>query len=185
MTPPRRQRRQPNPPSPPSPSPSSPRLRPPPYAETTDGRTPYGDTTDGRTPHGAAGGRAPHGVADGPHAHGTPDGQPPPRNPERLYAVTGTADGGRAELDLVTLIVARRTPPPGASPEHTAVLDLCAAPLSLAELSAYLALPFSAMTVLITEMITAELVQARAPATRRTAPDRSLLEAVMHGLQKL
>ncbi|MEU3029472.1 DUF742 domain-containing protein [Streptomyces incarnatus] len=117
--------------------------------------------------------------------HGTPDGQPPPRNPERLYAVTGTADGGRAELDLVTLIVARRTPPPGASPEHTAVLDLCAAPLSLAELSAYLTLPFSAMTVLITEMITAELVQARAPATRRTAPDRSLLEAVMHGLQRL
>ncbi|WP_436318735.1 DUF742 domain-containing protein [Streptomyces griseofuscus] len=175
MIPPRRQRRQPNPPSPPSPSPSSPRLRPPPYAETPDGRT----------PHSAVDGRSAHGVADGPHAHGTPDGQPPPRNPERLYAVTGTADGGRAELDLVTLIVARRTPPPGASPEHTAVLDLCAAPLSLAELSAYLALPFSAMTVLITEMITAELVQARAPATRRTAPDRSLLEAVMHGLQKL
>lgn len=180
MTPPRRQRRRPTPP----PSPSSPRLRPPPYADTTDGRTPHGPA-DGRTPHGVAAGRSPHGAPEGPQAHGTPDGQPPPRNPERLYAVTGTADGGRAELDLVTLIVARQTPPPGASPEHTAVLDLCAAPLSLAELSAYLTLPFSAMTVLITEMITAELVQARAPATRRTAPDRSLLEAVMHGLQKL
>ncbi|MFJ8428150.1 DUF742 domain-containing protein [Streptomyces sp. NPDC094021] len=183
MTPPRRQRRRPNPPTPP-PSPSSPRLRPPPYADTADGRTPHGPA-DGRVPHGVAAGRSPHGAPEGPQAHGTPDGQPPPRNPERLYAVTGTADGGRAELDLVTLIVARRTPPPGASPEHTAVLDLCAAPLSLAELSAYLTLPFSAMTVLITEMITAELVQARAPATRRTAPDRSLLEAVMHGLQKL
>ncbi|TXJ71595.1 DUF742 domain-containing protein [Streptomyces lavendulae] len=192
MTPPRRQRRHPNPPTPP-PSPSSPRLRPPPYADTADVRTPHGPAdgrvphgpADGRVPHGVAAGRSPHGAPEGPQAHGTPDGQPPPRNPERLYAVTGTADGGRAELDLVTLIVARRTPPPGASPEHTAVLDLCAAPLSLAELSAYLTLPFSAMTVLITEMITAELVQARAPATRRTAPDRSLLEAVMHGLQKL
>lgn len=183
MTPPRRQRRRPNPPTPP-PSPSSPRLRPPPYADTPDGRVPHGPA-DGRTPYVVAAGRSPHGAPEGPQAHGTPDGQPPPRNPERLYAVTGTADGGRAELDLVTLIVARRTPPPGASPEHTAVLDLCAAPLSLAELSAYLTLPFSAMTVLITEMITAELVQARAPATRRTAPDRSLLEAVMHGLQKL
>jgi hypothetical protein len=55
----------------------------------------------------------------------------------------------------------------------------------VAELSAYLSLPFSAMTVLITEMITAELVQARAPIVRQAAPDRSLLEAVMHGLQKL
>ncbi|MFF8995260.1 DUF742 domain-containing protein [Streptomyces sp. NPDC014983] len=175
MTPPRRTRRRPDPPFPPPASAPQPRLRPPSPAERPDGRN----------PHGPADGRNPHGPADGPHAHGTADGQPPPRNPERLYAVTGTADGGRAELDLVTLIVARRTPPPGASPEHTAVLGLCAAPLSLAELSAYLSLPFSAMTVLITEMITAELVQARAPVTRRTAPDRSLLEAVMHGLQRL
>ncbi|MFS4095021.1 DUF742 domain-containing protein [Streptomyces sp. AF1A] len=112
-------------------------------------------------------------------------GQPPPRNPERLYAVTGSADGARAELDLVTLIVARRAPAPGASPEHAAVLQLCTAPLSVAELSAYLSLPFSAVTVLITEMIAAELVQARAPIVRRAVPDRSLLEAVMHGLQKL
>ncbi|MFR9792114.1 DUF742 domain-containing protein [Streptomyces sp. MB22_4] len=166
MTPPRRKRRRPDPPFPPPTSAPQPRWGPPPPAERPDGRNPHG-TADGRSPHGTA------------------DGQPPPRNPERLYAVTGTADGGRAELDLVTLIVARRTPPPGASPEHTAVLGLCAAPLSLAELSAYLSLPFSAMTVLITEMITAELVQARAPVTRRAAPDRSLLEAVMHGLQRL
>ncbi|MEW2625286.1 DUF742 domain-containing protein [Streptomyces sp. NPDC048106] len=163
MTPPRRTRR---PPIAPPPSAPQPRSRPSLPAEPADGRPP-------------------HGPADGPAAHRTADGRPAPRNPERLYAVTGTADGGRAELDLVTLIVARRTPPPGASPEHTAVLDLCTAPLSLAELSAYLTLPFSAMTVLITEMIAAELVQARAPVTRRTAPDRSLLEAVMHGLQKL
>ncbi|MGW4566783.1 DUF742 domain-containing protein [Streptomyces sp. NPDC004561] len=116
-----------------------------------------------------------------PAAHG----QPLPRNPERLYAVTGSADGSRAELDLVTLIVARCAPPPGASPEHAAVLQLCTSPLSVAELSAYLNLPFSAMTVLITEMITAELVQARAPIVRQAVADRSLLEAVMHGLQKL
>ncbi|MFI0231292.1 DUF742 domain-containing protein [Streptomyces sp. NPDC017086] len=105
--------------------------------------------------------------------------------PERLYAITGSADGARAELDLVTLIVARATPPPAASPETAAVLRLCAAPLSMAELSACLRLPFSAMTVLITELIAAELVQARAPIVRQAAFDRSLLEAVMHGLQRL
>ncbi|MFF4397770.1 DUF742 domain-containing protein [Streptomyces sp. NPDC001480] len=107
------------------------------------------------------------------------------KNPERLYVITGSADGGRAELDLVTLIVARADPPPSVPPEQAALLRLCTAPLSVAELSAYLNLPFSAMTVLITEMITAELVQARVPIVRQALPDRSLLEAVMHGLQKL
>lgn len=55
----------------------------------------------------------------------------------------------------------------------------------MAELSAYLNLPFSVVTVLLTELLTAELVHARAPIVRSELPDRSLLEAVMHGLQKL
>lgn len=104
--------------------------------------------------------------------------------PERLYVVAGP-DGERADIDLVTLIVARADPPPSATPEQTATLRLCAAPLSVAELSAYLNLPFSVMTVLLTEMLAAELVQARAPIVRQALPDRSLLEAVMHGLQRL
>jgi len=113
------------------------------------------------------------------------DGPERPRNPERLYTIAGPADGARAELDLVTLIVAHFAPTPSASPEQAAVLRLCTAPLSVAELSAYLNLPFSATTVLLTELITAELVQARAPIVRQALPDRSLLEAVMHGLQRL
>ncbi|WP_225098272.1 DUF742 domain-containing protein [Streptomyces sp. CoH27] len=120
-----------------------------------------------------------------PSAPKTADGQAEPKNPERLYAFAESKDGARAELDLVTLIVARSAPQPDASPEHSAVLRLCAAPLSVAELSAYLSLPFSAMTVLITDMITTGLVQARAPIVRQALPDRSLLEAVMHGLQRL
>ncbi|MFF7793393.1 DUF742 domain-containing protein [Streptomyces sp. NPDC007991] len=107
------------------------------------------------------------------------------RNPERMYVVAGP-DGERAELDLVTLIVARAAdPPPTASPEQAALLRLCAAPLSVAELSAYLSLPFSAMGVLLTELLTADLVTARSPIVRQALPDRSLLEAVMNGLQRL
>ncbi|MFJ8595913.1 DUF742 domain-containing protein [Streptomyces sp. NPDC093598] len=113
------------------------------------------------------------------------EGDGKPGNPERMYVVAGP-DGERAELDLVTLIVARATdPPPSASPEQAALLRLCAAPLSVAELSAYLHLPFSAMGVLLTELLTAELVQARAPIVRKARTDRSLLEAVMNGLQRL
>ncbi|MET7681733.1 DUF742 domain-containing protein [Streptomyces sp. NPDC005423] len=120
--------------------------------------------------------------------------EPPPRppekgegkNPERLYVLTGAGeDGDRAELDLVTLIVAHADVPAAATPEQAALLRLCIAPLSVAELSAYLDLPYSVVTVLLTELLTAGLVQARAPIVRQALPDRSLLEAVMHGLQKL
>ncbi|MFF7857560.1 DUF742 domain-containing protein [Streptomyces sp. NPDC007904] len=126
----------------------------------------------------------------------SPRQEPPPRpapkakgggvgNPERLYVVAGP-DGERADIDLVTLIVAPSPdPPPSATPEQAALLRLCVAPLSVAELSAYLNLPFSVVTALLTEMLTAELVQARAPIVRKALPDRSLLEAVMHGLQRL
>ncbi|MYW43244.1 DUF742 domain-containing protein [Streptomyces sp. SID161] len=130
--------------------------------------------------------RRPQPVAPAPPLPPEPaQGPEKPGNPERLYTIAGSADGARAELDLVTLIVARSAPPPSASPEEGAVLRLCNAPLSLAELSAYLQLPFSAMTVVITKLITAHLVQARAPIVRQAVPDRSLLEAVMHGLQRL
>ncbi|MFF5481280.1 DUF742 domain-containing protein [Streptomyces sp. NPDC012935] len=119
-----------------------------------------------------------------------PPPPPPPRpgvkkNPERLFVVAGKDGAERAELDLVTLIVASAVPPPSSAPEQTALLRLCTTPLSVAELSAYLNLPFSAMTVLLTDMLTADLVTARAPLVRQSVADRSLLEAVMHGLQRL
>ncbi|MFJ4618672.1 DUF742 domain-containing protein [Streptomyces sp. NPDC088812] len=106
------------------------------------------------------------------------------KNVERLYVISG-ADGERAPLDLVTLVVAHAEPPSSATPEQTAVLRMCQAPLSVAEVSAYLSLPFSVVTVLLTEMLAADLVQARAPIARQQVADRSLLEAVMHGLQRL
>ncbi|MFF5563603.1 DUF742 domain-containing protein [Streptomyces sp. NPDC012623] len=107
-------------------------------------------------------------------------------DPERLYVITGGPDGAeRASLDLVTMIVARVAPSPMVPPEQATILRLCGAPLSVAELSAYLSLPFSVVTALLTELLVTELVESRAPIVRAALPDRSLLEAVMHGLQKL
>src|SRR3546814_15362814 len=57
--------------------------------------------------------------------------------------VAGKDGAERAELDLVTLIVASAAPPPSAAPEQAALLRLCTTPLSVAELPAYLSLPFS------------------------------------------
>ncbi|MEE1803103.1 DUF742 domain-containing protein [Streptomyces sp. NPDC101062] len=122
---------------------------------------------------------------------------PPPRrerrmpeadvgDPERLYVITGGPDGAeRAPLDLVTMIVAQDDPSPTVQPEQAAILRLCHRPLSVAEISAYLSLPFSVVTALLTELLATELVESRAPIVRAALPDRSLLEAVMHGLQKL
>ncbi|MET9968361.1 DUF742 domain-containing protein [Streptomyces sp. NPDC006356] len=115
-----------------------------------------------------------------------PPGSGKQKHPERLFVVAGPDGGERdGDLDLVTLIVARADPPPSATPEQSALLRLCSTPLSVAELSAYLNLPFSMMTVLLTDMLTAGLVTARNPIVRQSVADRSILEAVMHGLQRL
>ncbi|MBZ6082261.1 DUF742 domain-containing protein [Streptomyces olivaceus] len=133
----------------------------------------------------------PPGTPGKPGKPGTPGKPGPPgeeaeiRNPERLFVIGGEGGGERADIDLVTLIVARADPPVSATPEQAALLRLCAAPLSAAELSAYLSLPFSVVTVLLTDLLATELVQARAPIVRQRVADRNLLEAVMHGLQKL
>ncbi|QIJ61728.1 DUF742 domain-containing protein [Streptomyces sp. JB150] len=117
-----------------------------------------------------------------------PQPAPPQENegkhPERLYLI-GEGDGGPADIDLVTLIVARTDDPSSLPPEQAAVVRLCESPLSGAELSAYLQLPFSVVSALLADLLSAGLVQARAPIVRQALPDRSLLEAVMHGLQKL
>lgn len=108
-------------------------------------------------------------------------------SPERLYVITGGRSGslGSAPLDLVTLIVARSGPRPGMQPEHSAIMRMCQAPLSVAEISAYLALPVSVVTVLVGDLLTAGDVLARAPVARAELPDLALIEAVIDGLQKL
>lgn len=110
-------------------------------------------------------------------------------NPERLYIITG----GRSRppersgdtLDLVTLIVSRSAPGAGLQPEHVAIVRMCHYPLSVAEISAYLELPVSAVTVLLADLLAQGAVEARAPIPAASLPDAELLQAVMHGLQKL
>jgi hypothetical protein len=107
-------------------------------------------------------------------------------SPERLYVITkGRSSSPEAALDLVTLIVARSEPRPEMQPEHTAILRMCRFPLSVAELTAYLDLPFSVVTVLLADLLTDDLVQAQAPVQLAQLPDIALIEAVIHGLQKL
>ncbi|MGW7352885.1 DUF742 domain-containing protein [Streptomyces sp. Z26] len=107
--------------------------------------------------------------------------------PERLYVVTAGRSSSSAPvvLDLVTLIVSRGRPERATQPEHTAILRMCASPLSVAEISAYMGLPASTVTVLLADLVHGGHVEARAPVPVAQLPDVELLEAVMHGLRKL
>jgi hypothetical protein len=113
--------------------------------------------------------------------------------PERLYVLTGGRGGpsGSTRLDLVTLVVAvggeRLGPVPqrrGLFPEHAAILRLCRYPLSAAELSAHLRLPFSATAVLVDDLLSAGLVAARSPR-HASVPDPDLIREVLRGLEGL
>ncbi|GAA3025831.1 DUF742 domain-containing protein [Kitasatospora albolonga] len=108
-------------------------------------------------------------------------------HPERLYVITRGRSGAdeRTVLDLVTLIVAKSRPQPAMQPEQAAILRLCGSPLSVAEVSAHLALPMSVVTVLLADLLAEGRVEARAPVPKAELPDRALIEAVMNGLQRL
>ncbi|WMX44073.1 DUF742 domain-containing protein [Streptomyces roseicoloratus] len=105
--------------------------------------------------------------------------------PVPLYVITGGADSSAKSFDLVTLIASRSEPEPSMSPEPAAILSMCQYPLSVAEVSAYLTLPFSVVTVLLSQLVADEHVEAIAPVPVAAYPDRGLLEAVIHGLRKL
>jgi hypothetical protein len=108
-------------------------------------------------------------------------------DPERLYVITRgrSGDAQSSGIDLVTLIVSRSIPTAGMQPEHAAIVRMCQSPLSVAEISAYMRLPVSVVSVLVTDLLGDKRVEARALVARAKLPEPSLIEAVMHGLQKL
>ncbi|MFR9722385.1 DUF742 domain-containing protein [Streptomyces sp. MS19] len=114
--------------------------------------------------------------------------------PVPLYVVTGgcgTAPRGRdpLALDLVTLVVTRTSPvPSGMAPEAGALLRACRYPLSAAEISAYLGLPFGVLTVLLTALEAdghVELRQTRDGRQDTADTDTDTLKALIDGLQRL
>ncbi|MFF3429489.1 DUF742 domain-containing protein [Streptomyces sp. NPDC002602] len=108
-------------------------------------------------------------------------------SPERLYVITGGRSGSSTStrLDLVTLVVAKAGARPETQPEHASILRMCQAPLSVAEISAYVGLPVSVVTVLIGDLLAGKQVQVRPPVPVAKLPDIALIEAVIDGLQKL
>ncbi|MFB7938662.1 DUF742 domain-containing protein [Streptomyces sp. NPDC127049] len=123
-------------------------------------------------------------TSDNPHP---PDRHRPweEGNPVPLYVITGGEGSSAKTFDLVTLIATRSASEPSMQPEQAAILSMCEYPLSVAEVSAYLSLPFSVVTVLLSQLVDDERVEAIAPVPVAAFPDRGLLEAVIHGLRRL
>jgi Protein of unknown function (DUF742) len=106
------------------------------------------------------------------------------------YAITG----GRArpalradELELETLISTTSpyaAPPPGLGPEQQAIVGMCRAMQSIAEVSAHLDVPVGVARVLISDLALWGLITLHRPDGGDSG-DLTLLERVLQGLRTM
>ncbi|MFJ8587314.1 DUF742 domain-containing protein [Streptomyces sp. NPDC093595] len=103
----------------------------------------------------------------------------------RPYTVSGGRTRPTAALDLLSLVMATgATPQAPLGPEHSQALGLCHGPTSVAEIAAHLRLPAVVTKVLLSDLVDCGALTARAPRFHDNPTDRSLLEAVLHGLRR-
>ncbi|MEW2401904.1 DUF742 domain-containing protein [Streptomyces sp. NPDC046862] len=102
----------------------------------------------------------------------------------RPYTVSNGRTRPTTALDLLTQVMATGTTPFGyLGPEHAQALDLCRAPVSVAEVAAHLQLPAAVTKVLLSDLVDCGALTERPPAFHNPT-DRSLLEAVLDGLRR-
>jgi hypothetical protein len=106
----------------------------------------------------------------------------------RPYALTGGRTRSTTDLPLETLV--QRTPA-GAGAlarlthERKKIVDLCARPLSIAEISAHVGVHLGVARVLVGDMKAEGLLDVYRPRPVSDRPDIKLLERVLDGLQAL
>ncbi|WP_019631042.1 DUF742 domain-containing protein [Actinomadura atramentaria] len=90
-------------------------------------------------------------------------------------------------LDLLATVRAREPlPDPDAlTPEEETILELCRAPVPVAEVAAELALPLGVVRVLLGDLLERRLIAARPPETVSGRPDTRLLKEMIDGLRAL
>jgi uncharacterized protein DUF742 len=109
----------------------------------------------------------------------------------RPYALTGGRVRSSTELALETIVrVTSRgeKDAAGLPTERREILELCAAPTSIAEVSAHLSLPLGVARVLVGDMVTDGFLDSHSTPVSDEAgsrPDLRLLERVLDGLQAL
>ncbi len=111
-------------------------------------------------------------------------------NELRVRPYTVTRGRTEAEIELAVETMIQATVNEGCATrqetESRAIIELCREPLSIAEISAHLALPLQVVKVLVGDLVLEGLVATHgggADASGR--PDLALLERVLDGLQSL
>ncbi|OLF05040.1 hypothetical protein BLA60_38045 [Actinophytocola xinjiangensis] len=104
----------------------------------------------------------------------------------RPYAVTGGRTRADTHgLDLITLVVAVREPAGDLEPESLRILRVCQAPMSVVEVAAHVNLPLQVVKVLLSDLITQNLMIYRSAGPSAEAPSPQILQAVLDGIRKL
>ncbi|MBB5959427.1 hypothetical protein FHS29_006048 [Saccharothrix tamanrassetensis] len=107
----------------------------------------------------------------------------------RPYAWTGGRTSSDYDLRLETLVsleengvaIAMRDN----GPERRSIVELCAYPRSVAEVSALLSLPLGVVRVLLSDLITMGVLTMHQNAAAPGGPDLVLMERVLRGLRNL
>ena len=106
----------------------------------------------------------------------------------RPYAlVRGRTKPAGDRLDVISMAYSLRVSVPDPTelePEHLALLQRCAVPMSVAELASGLDLPLGVVRVLLADLRERELVRIDRPAQERVT-DIRLLREVADGLRRL
>jgi hypothetical protein len=100
----------------------------------------------------------------------------------RPYARTGGRTAARHDLRLETLLSTDEDRLYRASNDQAAMMRLCLQPRSVAEISALMKIPLGVTRVLLSDLITLNLVAVHEPGAQ---PNMALLERVLSGLRKL
>jgi hypothetical protein len=108
----------------------------------------------------------------------------------RPYTLTGgrTRSDAEEDFDLVSLIEATDDPvlpTMDLGPEHLKIRDICARPLSVAEVASELDLPVDVVRVLLGDLLGHHLINSRRAAAGSRLPDDGLLKEVIDGLNEL
>jgi hypothetical protein len=108
----------------------------------------------------------------------------------RPYAVTrGRTTSVWRDMDMITLVVSARWDPnvERMGHEYAEIVHMCGRPISVAEVSAGLALPLAVTKILIGDLIEGGYLIFRSPPPQAAVntPDISLLQKVLDGVRKL
>ncbi len=102
----------------------------------------------------------------------------------RPFTVSNGRTRPSVALDLLSQVMATGATPSATSDPSTRRLDLCRAPVSVAEVAAHLKLPAAVTKVLLSDLVDCGALTTKPPEFHHNPTDRSLLEAVLDGLRR-